>query len=232
MLLMNIKNFLILLKKYNCSRLLKCFMHMTKNILKRSFFMKPPVEAARQMLGKYIVHLGDGSKTSGMIVETEAYTGPDDKASHSYGWKKTERNRAMYLQGGHIYIYLVYGMYWQFNLTVGAEGIPQCVLIRAVEPSEGIGGMMERRKTRKVLNLASGPGKFCQAFGFNRTFYGLDITKPNLSKETLPGVYLEDRGEIIQKARISSAKRIGIGYAGKWADKLLRFYINSSMYVS
>ena len=206
---------------------------MTKNLcLKRSFFMKPPAEAAKEMLGKYIVHLDNGSKISGMIVETEAYTGPSDKASHSYGWKKTERNSAMYLQGGHIYIYLVYGMYWQFNLTVGAEGIPQCVLIRAVEPLEGIDRMMERRKTRKVLNLASGPGKFCQAFGFNRTFYELDITKPKLAKETLSGVYLEDRGKIIQKAQISSAKRIGIGYAGKWADRLLRFYINSSMYVS
>ncbi len=206
-------------------------MHTRKSILKRAFFMKAPVEVAREMLGKYIVHIDNSSRISGMIVETEAYTGPRDKASHSYRSKKTERNRAMYLPGGHIYIYLVYGMYWQFNITVGSKGIPQCVLIRAVEPSEGIDKMIERRKTKKILDLASGPGKFCQAFGFNRMFYGLDITKPELTR-TPSKVYLEDRGEIIQKGQISIAKRIGIDYAEEWADKLLRFYIGSSPYVS
>lgn len=194
-------------------------------LIERSFFVRPAVKVAREMLGKYIVHIDKGLEVSGRIAETEAYVGPEDKASHGYNWKRTKRNRVEYLIGGHIYIYLVYGMYWQLNITTGKEGSPQCVLIRAVEPVEGIDGMMKRRKTEKLSNLTNGPGKLCQALGFDGSFYGLDITKSS-------SVYLEGRGGKIPAKDIVRSKRIGIDYAEEWADELLRFYIKSSPFVS
>lgn len=194
-------------------------------VLRRSFFMKPTATAAREMLGKYIVHIDNGLRLSGKIVETEAYIGPRDKAAHSYNWKRTPRNRVEYLIGGHIYIYLVYGMYWQLNLTTREEGVPQCVLVRAVEPVDGIDIMINRRKKEKVVDLTNGPGKLCEAFGFNGSLYGLDITRPGL-------VHLEDRGERVKTSNIIRTKRIGIDYAGQWANKLWRFYIKSSPFVS
>ncbi|NCO23113.1 DNA-3-methyladenine glycosylase [Candidatus Kuenenbacteria bacterium] len=106
--------------------------------LKRSFFVQPTLKVAKELLGKYLVRIDKGKRISGMIVETEAYLGPKDKASHAYLGKKTLRNRAEYLIGGHIYIYLVYGMYWQLNASTFKEGKPECVLIRALEPKEGI----------------------------------------------------------------------------------------------
>jgi len=204
--------------------------------LGRSFFVGSSLNVARKMLGKYIVHMDNGVKLSGRIVETESYVGPEDKASHSYNWKRTRRNRVEYLIGGHIYIYLVYGMYWQLNMTTGKEGMPQCVLIRAVEPVEGIEEMMRRRKvspagnrTSKtsslVLNLTSGPGKLCQALGFDKSHYGFDVTRS-------PEVWLEDRGEKIPGRDIVQTERIGIDYAGEWARKPWRFYVKSSPFVS
>ncbi len=193
--------------------------------LKRSFFTDSAVKAAREMLGKYIIHLDNGLKLSGRIVETESYMGPEDKASHSYNWRKTRRNKVEYLIGGHIYIYIVYGMYWQLNITTGKEGMPQCVLIRAVEPVEGIEEMMKRRKTSLLLNLTSGPGKLCQAFGFDKSHYGLDITRSSQ-------VWLEDRREKIPRNEIVRTERVGIDYAEEWAHKLWRFYLKSSPFVS
>ena len=204
--------------------------------LKRSFFTDSAIKVAREMLGKYIIHLDNGLKLSGRIVETESYTGPEDKASHSYNWRKTRRNRVEYLVGGHIYIYMVYGMYWQLNITTGRENMPQCVLIRAIEPVDGIEQMAGRRKikavasgipnvTSSLLNLTNGPGKLCQAFGFDKSHYGIDITKS-------PRVWLEDRGERIAGNELVRAKRIGIDYAGEWAHKLWRFYLKSSPFVS
>ncbi len=204
--------------------------------LRRRFFVESATEVAKEMLGKYIIHLDNGVKLSGRIVETESYMGPEDKAAHSYKWKKTERNRVEYLTGGHIYIYLVYGMYWQLNITTAKEGLPQCVLIRAVEPVEGIKEMTKRRKMKPVgskisngssliLNLTSGPGKLCQALGFDSSHYGLDVTRS-------PRVWLEDRGEKIPKKDIFRTKRVGIDYAEEWADKHWRFYLKSNPFVS
>ena len=195
--------------------------------LKRSFFIGSAIEVARNMLGKNIVHISDGLRLSGKIVETESYIGPEDKAAHSYNWKKTERNKVEYLAGGHIYIYLVYGMYWQLNVTTSREEMPQCVLIRALEPVEGIEEMGRRRKIKSasLLNLTNGPGKLCQAFGFDKSHYGVDVTKSS-------SVWLEDNGEHIKKSDIVQTERIGIGYAGEWAHKPLRFYLKSSPFVS
>jgi len=123
------------------------------------------------------------------------------------GGKITPRNRAEYFVGGHIYIYLVYGMYWQMNISTSGEGKPECVLIRAVEPEEG------------EISLANGPGKFCRYLKLDESFYGEDLTK---SKR----IWLEDRGGKIKPSQILATKRIGIDYAGSyWSRRKLRFLI-------
>jgi 3-methyladenine DNA glycosylase len=120
--------------------------------LGRNFFTQPTLKVARELLGKYLVRKIDSRKLVGKIIETEAYIGPKDKASHAYGGKITPRNKAEYLVGGHIYIYLIYGMYWQLNVTTSEEGKPECVLIRALE----VAG--------EDKNVASGPGQAVSLF--------------------------------------------------------------------
>lgn len=175
---------------------------MKNRRLKRSFYTRPAVEVAKNLLGKYLVRK-DGKKIlSGEIVETEAYIGPQDKASHAFGGKITERNKAEYLIGGHVYIYLVYGMHWQFNISTGRPGQPECVLIRALNSDS-----------------ASGPGKLCRCLKLDKSFYGEDVVS---SKK----IWLEDRDKKIKASEISATKRIGIDYAGSyWANKKLRFII-------
>lgn len=194
--------------------------------LTRDFFIQDAETVAKKLLGKYLVHkINNNIILSGKIVETEAYIGPHDKASHGYQNKITERNKIEFYIGGHIYIYLVYGMYWQFNISTGKEGYPACVLIRALEPVDGIEYMKKKRKKDKITDLTSGPGKLCQAMGFNKNCYGMDICTSNK-------IYVEDRGEKILPKDIVSSKRIGIDYAEEWKDKLLRFYIKGNPCVS
>ncbi len=133
---------------------------MKQKRLGRSFYTRPTLTVAKDLLGKYIVHKIGKKTLSGKIIETEAYIGPQDKASHAFGGKRTPRNEAEYLIGGHVYIYLVYGMYWQLNITTdGAE--PECVLIRALNVGEE----------------TSGPGKLCNYLKLDKSFYGEDLTK-------------------------------------------------------
>ncbi len=193
--------------------------------LKRDFFVNDAVTVAKNLLGKYLVYTQNDIRLSGIIVETEAYIGIEDKASHGFGGKITERNKAEFMIGGHIYIYLVYGMYWQLNISSGLKGVPECVLIRAIEPKEGIEIMKERRKIENIINLTNGPGKMCMAMGFDKSYYGLDIVKSK-------NIFIENYGNIINEKDIISAKRIGIDYAGIWKDKLLRFYIKDNKFVS
>ena len=180
--------------------------------LKRDFFTRATLRVAEELLGKFIIRKYKGRKIIGKIVETEAYIGPKDKASHAYLGKITKRNLAEYLIGGHIYIYLVYGMYWQLNISTYKKGKPECVLIRALE-------------TEKDRNLTNGPGKLCNYLKLDKSFYGEDLIK---SKR----IWIEDRGVYIDKNMIVKSKRIGIDYAGKWKDKLWRFYIKDNPFVS
>jgi len=171
--------------------------------LTRQFYTGPTLKVAKELLGKYIVRKVGKKKLGGMVIETEAYIGPKDKASHAYGGKITPRNKAEYFIGGHIYIYLVYGMYWQLNISTSKEGKPECVLIRALDS--------------KLGNLASGPGKLCRYLKLDKSFYGEDLTK---SKR----IWLEDRGVRIRHSQIIATKRVGIDYAGPyWANKKWRF---------
>lgn len=175
--------------------------------LTRSFYTQPTLKVAQQLLGKYIVRKIGSRKLVGKIIETEAYIGPKDRASHAYGGKVTPRNKAEYLVGGHIYIYLIYGMYWQLNITTSEEGKPECVLIRALEvPGED-------------KNVASGPGKLCRYLKLDKSFYGEDLTRSRR-------IWVEDRGEIIKPSHIKRTPRIGIDYAGPyWSKKKWRFLL-------
>jgi DNA-3-methyladenine glycosylase len=180
--------------------------------LGRSFYARAALVVAKDILGKYIVRVWRGRKIIGKIVEVEVYYSVKDRASHAFGGKATKRNRAEYLVGGHVYIYLVYGLHWQFNISTGPDGHPECLLVRAVEPVQGLSD-----------REASGPGKFCRAFKLNKSFYGEDLTK---SKR----LWLEDNPE---KVKIKKGPRIGIDYAGRyWARIPWRFFVKNNAYVS
>lgn len=174
----------------------------------RDFYTKPTLKIAKELLGKYIVRKIGNKKLEGKIIETEAYIGPRDKASHAYQGKITPRNKAEYLIGGHIYIYLVYGMYWQFNIATSKAKKPECILIRALDSNLG--------------NLASGPGKLCRYLKLDKSFYAEDLTK---SKK----IWLEDRKVKIKPSQIIATKRVGIDYAGSyWASRKWRFLLKIS----
>jgi DNA-3-methyladenine glycosylase len=200
---------------------------MTK--LDRSFYLKDTITVARQLLGKLLVHEVDGKRISGIIVETEAYLGTIDRAAHSFGGRRTLRNEVMYSLGGHAYIYFIYGMYYCFNVVTGHEGVPEAVLVRALEPVGGLDFMAAARykndyaplSSRKRINLTNGPGKLCIALAIDRSLNGEDLCGSR--------IYIEDRTDIPD---ICSAKRIGIDYAGDDRDLPLRFYIQHNKYVS
>jgi DNA-3-methyladenine glycosylase len=174
----------------------------------RSFFTRSALTVAKDILGKSIVRVYRGKKIAGKIVEVEVYYSVRDRASHAFGGKVTKRNQAEYLQGGHVYIYLVYGMHWQFNISTGPAGHPECLLIRAVEFKERAG---------------SGPGKFCKAFKLNKSFYGEDLT-------TSKRLWLENSTE---KVKVKRGPRIGIDYAGPYWSKIpWRFFVTDNPYVS
>lgn len=187
--------------------------------LKRSFFARSALIAAKDILGKQIVRVYRGRRIIGKIVEVEVYYSAKDRASHAFGGKVTKRNKAEYLQGGHVYIYLVYGMHWQFNISTGPAGHPECILIRAVEPIQGFSG-----------REASGPGKFCKVFHLNKYFYGEDLTKSK--RLWLEGERKKAKGRR-KKVMIAKGPRIGIDYAGKyWAKIPWRFWIKDNKFVS
>lgn len=218
--------------------------------LERNFYTGPTIKVAKELLGKFIVRKYKNKILIGKIVETEAYIGPKDKASHAYSQKEqsskeklkiinknwdriksyvdnkelfikrilnfknakvTKRNLAEYLKGGHIYIYLIYGNYYQLNITTYKEGYPECVLIRSLEP---------------ILNLENpkGPGKLCEELHLDKSFWGEDLCK---SKR----IWLEN-GEKIKEKDIIKTQRIGIDYAEEYKEKLWRFYIKNNKWVS
>ena len=187
---------------------------MTGRILTRSFYERPTIDVARDLLGKVLVH----GPTAGIIVETEAYLGGDDLASHSAAGI-TNRTRVIFGPGGHAYVYLSYGMHDCMNIVAEHDGTPGCVLIRALEPIEGLDIMRKRRlKAHRDHDLTNGPGKLTQALAINRQDSGIDMTKGDL-------VVLNRRG----KFQIAVTPRIGIT---KCADLPLRFLIAGNHFVS
>jgi DNA-3-methyladenine glycosylase len=182
------------------------------------------VQIATELLGKVLVTQWEGQLTSGRIVETEAYAGQIDKASHAYKGK-TKRTEVMFGEGGISYIYLCYGIHQMFNIVTNVNGTPHAILIRAVEPMDGIALMLERT-AKKVLDysLTRGPGNVGKAFGFHTSQCGLSLLGENL--------YIADDGYTPDTSQIISSPRIGVDYAG--ADALLpyRFYIRGNPFVS
>jgi DNA-3-methyladenine glycosylase len=193
--------------------------------LTRDFFVRDDtIRIARELLGKnMIVPDTRGNHVSGMIVETEAYCGVTDKAAHSYGGRRTARNEVTYGAGGHAYVFFVYGMYYQLNFVTGYPEDPNVVLIRAVEPVEGIEIMRERRGPMKDKNLTSGPGKLCIAFGIDRSLNGADLMGDR--------IWLEEGKEIPDNG-IAVGKRIGIDYAAEDAERPWRFWVKVNEFVS
>ena len=193
--------------------------------LPREFYTRGDVlEVARDLLGKkLVVPARSGARVAGLIVETESYRGPEDRASHAWNGRRTNRTETMYGIGGTAYVYFVYGMYNQFNVVTNVEGVPHAILVRAVEPAEGLDLMRRRRRGRSEYELTSGPGRLCLAMGIDR---GLD-------KADLLGrrVWIEE-GVSISPRQIARGPRVGIDYAEKWVSKPWRFWIKDNPFVS
>jgi DNA-3-methyladenine glycosylase len=193
--------------------------------LPREFYTRPEVlEVARDLLGKkLVVPNRNRQRVAGIIVETEAYRGPEDRASHAYGGRRTNRTETMYGIGGTAYVYFVYGMYNQFNVVTNVENTPHAVLVRALEPVEGLDVIKRRRAGRSEHEWTSGPGRLCIALAIDR----------KLDKADLLGdrVWLED-GLSVSPRQIARGPRIGIDYAEQWVNKPWRFWIKDNPFVS
>jgi DNA-3-methyladenine glycosylase len=198
---------------------------MTDAKLPREFYTRSNVlKVARDLLGKLlVVPTPDRSRVSGVIVETEAYRGPQDRASHAFGGRRTKRTETMYQMGGTAYVYFVYGMYHQFNVVTNVADIPHAILIRALEPVEGIELMLRRRHGHSGRTLTNGPGKLCIALGIDR-----QLDAANLLGDR---VWIEE-GPKVSPRSIACGPRIGIDYAEEWVEKPWRFWIRDNPYVS
>ncbi len=213
--------------KFGLTKLFCYYTVVMGMILKRGYYERDPLTVAKDLLGKTVVHENAEGTVAGMIVETEAYMGPEDKASHAFRGLRTKRTELQFLQKGHAYIYLVYGMYYCFNVTVGGvPGKPEAVLMRALQPMEGIELMKSRRPAAwgNVLKVANGPSKLCDALAITKQLNGADMTKKPF--------YIRDDGVKVNKENIVAATRIGVDYADEWKHKPWRFYIKNNPYVS
>ncbi|HLZ31129.1 MAG TPA: DNA-3-methyladenine glycosylase [Chloroflexota bacterium] len=179
-------------------------------VLPRAFYARPTLVVAREMLGKILVHVeDDGTRRAGRIVETEAYVGPNDAASHARSGP-TRRGALMYATAGVAYVYLIYGMHHCFNVVTEVDGYPGAVLVRAIEPLDN-------------ADRGGGPALVCRALHIDRTCNGSDLVNGRF--------FLEDAASIVDE-HVRTGRRIGVDYAGDWAAKPWRFWIADSPYVS
>ncbi|MGE3318477.1 MAG: DNA-3-methyladenine glycosylase [Candidatus Berkiella sp.] len=194
--------------------------------LPQDFYLSQNVqELSQALLGKCIVSIQNGVRCAGMIVETEAYQGVDDKASHAYNNRRTQRTETMFQKGGVAYIYLCYGIHHLFNVVTAPEGCPHAVLVRAVEPLEGQDMMLVRRRMNKIEpRLTAGPGALTQALGITTALDGSLLTSKTL--------WLEDRNIQITKKDIIASPRVGIDYAKEHRDLPWRFRIKNNPWIS
>ena len=188
--------------------------------LQKDFYIREDVVLiAKELLGKVLITNFNGAISAGIITETEAYAGINDRASHAFGGRRTARTEIMYATGGTAYVYLCYGIHHLFNVVTNQKDIPHAVLIRALKPIEGMDVILKRRKQKETSNkLSSGPGTLSQALGIQTSHSG----------ENLLGnkIWIEDRGINFPDIEIIKSPRIGVDYAG--ADALLpyRFFVN------
>lgn len=186
---------------------------------------KEVVEIARSLLGKYLFTNINGEISGGYIVETEAYNGIIDKASHAFGNRLTNRTKTMYEAGGMAYVYLCYGIHEMLNVVTSVEGEPHAVLIRAVNPTEGLELMLERRKMASIKNnITAGPGSVAKALGVSRKMNGLSFQGDE--------IWIEDRGLVFPDDQIAAVPRVGVAYAKEDALLPYRFYVKGNPFVS
>lgn len=198
--------------------------------LSRDFYNRDTLIVAEELLGKILVVNKDNKICKGKIVEVEAYMGFMDKAAHSYNNRRTKRTEVMYGKPGFSYVYFIYGLYYCMNVVTREEGVPQAVLIRAVEPLEDIEVMSFRRfkkgydnlSNREKINITNGPSKLCMAMGIDKDLNSLDLLEDD--------IFIEE--DIKENFEISTSKRIGIDYAEEAKDYPWRFYIKGNKYVS
>ncbi|MCA9149031.1 MAG: DNA-3-methyladenine glycosylase [Planctomycetales bacterium] len=195
--------------------------------LDRAFYRRDAARVARELLGQRLVHIRDGVRVAGTIVETEAYLGTNDKAAHSYNGRRTARTETMYADGGTVYVFLNYGIHHLFNVVVAHQEEPQAVLIRALEPTEGLAAIRARRpRARQARDLCSGPGKLGAALAIDLSHDGADLV-------TSASLFIERaRQRPLPKRQIIVGPRIGVDYAGEWAAEPLRFHIAGNIHVS
>jgi DNA-3-methyladenine glycosylase len=179
---------------------------MSAELLTRSFFNRPTLRVARELLGKYLVRETTEERLAGRIVEVEAYVGPEDRASHA-SRGRTARTEVMFGTPGHAYVYLIYGMHHCLNVVTEREGFPAAILIRAVETV-----------AHQNAVLVDGPGRLCRHFRIDRELNRLDMTLRRL-------LWFEDRGSRVRRDRVAAYPRIGVDYAGEWAAKPWRFRV-------
>lgn len=183
------------------------------------------VDLAKQLLGKQLFTLIDDKLTGGTIVETEAYNGITDKASHAYGNRFTPRTSTMYKAGGLAYVYLCYGMHHLFNVVTGAQENPQAVLIRGLEPVEGLSTMLARRNMTKLMpRITAGPGALAKALAIDKSLNAKDLTGNE--------IWIEDNGIEYKPQQIIASPRVGVAYAKEDALLPWRFYIKDNWFVS
>lgn len=192
--------------------------------LSRNFYQRDAATLARALLGQVLVRvLPDGTRLAGRITETEAYLGVEDKAAHSYAGRRTPRNAAMWGPAGHAYVYFIYGMHYCMNVVARRPGDPQAVLLRALEPLQGLEVMRAHRAGRipaarlRPRDLCSGPARLAQALAIDRALDHADLVAGD-------ALFIE-RGRRIAPQRIVATPRIGIDYAEEWAHKPLRFTV-------
>ncbi len=198
---------------------------MFHNKLDASFYRRiDVVQISRELVGKVLcTKIGNSPRTSGIIVETEAYCGRNDRACHANNGLRTDRTEVIYQPGGLAYVYLCYGIHHLFNVVTNVKDTADAILVRAVEPVDGIQAILERRNAAKESpSLTNGPGKLTQALGITTAMTGTDLTESK--------IWIEDRG--IERGEVISSPRIGVDYAGEHAKRPWRFSIKNNRWVS
>jgi DNA-3-methyladenine glycosylase len=195
-------------------------------ILNRDFYERDTLIVAKELLGKFLVHETTEGTTVGKIVETEAYIGPEDKASHAYNSLRTKRTEVQFGPKGHAYVYQIYGMYFCFDVTSGRSvGKPEAILVRALEPIDGVETMIRRRSVSgsRTVNLTSGPSRLCMAMGITKKHNGTDLCVPPL--------YISS-GVKVKRQQTMQTDRVNIDYAEEWRHLPWRFFIEDNCFVS
>jgi DNA-3-methyladenine glycosylase len=199
--------------------------------VRRSYFERDPLDVGRSLVGMELGSILSGSECGGLIVETEVYIGPEDRASHSWNARRTARTEVMFGPRGHAYVYLIYGAHYCFNIVAGQDRVPAAILIRALRPTFGLDVMASNRGLSDVPSnlrqLASGPGRLTKALGIDRDANGLDLTKGPLRVR-----HSAEGRKLVGLHGIRAGPRINVDYAGDWAERDWRFTLADDPFVS